>query len=61
MSRGNPVPAEGLGGHAIPLEGVDREEAKIYLQSIPAEEVTRDFLQALLQEHEANKAGELRR
>ncbi|HUR89452.1 MAG TPA: hypothetical protein VMZ74_10230 [Ramlibacter sp.] len=36
------------------LQCVDSEEVRIFRQSLPAEEVTRDFLQELLQEHQAN-------
>ena len=38
-----------------PGEGLDPEEARIYRQSIPAQEVTRDFLEDLLNEHRANE------
>ena len=43
------------GGDAGPPGGLDREEVKIYLQSLPAEELTRDFLQGLLDEHLENR------
>lgn len=36
-------------------EGLDPEEAKIYLQSIPTEKITRDFIEALLEEHHENQ------
>ena len=50
-----PSVGNGDGKSADPLEGMDAEEARIYQQSIPKEEVTRDFLQELLDEHRGNK------
>ena len=47
--------ADSEAGHARPPDGVDSEEAKIFRQSLPAEEVTRDFLQELLEEHRVNQ------
>ena len=48
------VPATG-GGDPGSSRVMDSEEARIYRQSIPAEEITKDFLQELLEEHQANK------
>ncbi|MES2784872.1 MAG: hypothetical protein V4684_05370 [Pseudomonadota bacterium] len=45
---------QGVGGDLRLPSGLDAEEARIFQQSIPAEEVTRDFLQELLEEHRAN-------
>ena len=38
------------------LEDLDSEEVRIFRKSIPAEAVTRDFLEELLQEHQASRA-----
>ena len=49
------------GGHPMqsdlenPLDMVDSEERKIFRQSLPAEAVTRDFLQSLLEEHQSHR------
>ena len=48
------LPATGGGDENTPRV-MDSEEARIYRQSIPAEEITKDFLQELLEEHHANK------
>ena len=48
------LPATG-GGDAGSSRVMDSEEARIYRQSIPAEEITKDFLQELLEEHHANQ------
>ena len=43
------------GGDGTSPMGLDSEEARIFRQSLPAEAVTRDFLQELLEEHRANR------
>jgi hypothetical protein len=48
------LPASGS-GDAGSSRVMDSEEARIYRQSIPAEEITTDFLQELLEEHRANQ------
>jgi hypothetical protein len=48
------LPATG-GGDPNSSRIMDSEEARIYRQSIPAEEITKDFLQELLEEHHANQ------
>ena len=48
------LPATG-GGDESSSRVMDSEEARIYRQSIPAEEITKDFLQELLEEHRANR------
>ncbi|HSH88772.1 MAG TPA: hypothetical protein VK996_02245 [Ramlibacter sp.] len=48
------LPATG-GGDESSSRVMDSEEARIYRQSIPAEEITKDFLQELLEEHHANQ------
>jgi hypothetical protein len=45
-------PAAG-GGSAVLGDQLDSEEIRILRQSLPAEAVTRDFLQELLEEHRA--------
>jgi hypothetical protein len=54
-SRPDAPALKAQGGHAGTPAGMDPEEAKIYLQSLPAEEVTRDFMQELLDEYLANQ------
>ncbi|MBG9390554.1 hypothetical protein [Caenimonas aquaedulcis] len=51
-------PTAGGGGRSptyAPLDSVTREEARIFRQSIPAQPITRDFLQELLDEHYATR------
>ncbi len=42
-------------GDSLSSRAVDPEEARIFRQSIPDQEVTRDFLQELLQEHRSSR------
>jgi len=40
---------------SLSSRAVDPEEARIFRQSIPDQEVTRDFLQDLLEEHRSSR------
>jgi hypothetical protein len=53
--RNTPVPPTIEGGRDRSCSGMDSEEIKIFRQSIPAEEISRDFLQELLDEHRATR------
>lgn len=53
-NKPDPMPAATAGGDMRLPRALDPEEARIFQQSLPAEEVTRDFLQELLEEHRAN-------
>ncbi|MEJ6022509.1 hypothetical protein [Ramlibacter sp. PS4R-6] len=50
----DPVLRDHQDGPANSLAGLDREELKIFRQSLPSEAITRDFLQELLEEHRGN-------
>lgn len=47
----------GRGVSPITPNGMASEDAKILRESLPKEEVTRDFLQELLEEHRAGRKG----
>ena len=53
--RNDLAPLKAWGSPAATPERMDEEEARIFRQSLPAEPITRDFLEELLQEYQANQ------